>query len=228
MKNIGKYEILEKIGSGGFGTVYKGRDPFIKRIVAIKTCSTEGEEIRERFFREVEIIGNLEHPNITVVHDFGIQEDVPYIVEEYLTGEDLTHIIKGRRALSDRQKIDILLQLARGLEYAHSQQIIHRDIKPSNIRILENGRVKLMDFGIAKLAHTHSGLTQTGMTLGTASYLARNRSTASRWIFAAMSSPTAWLRMSCSPTSVPSKATPCRSSSSRSCTRSRDPYLRSG
>ena len=171
MEKIGKYEVLEKIGTGGFGVVYKGRDPFIKRFVAIKTCSSDADEMRRRFFREAEIAGNLQHRNVVTVYDFGVEGEVPYLVQEYLPGEDLDQLI-ARRALSDAQKLDYLLQIATGLQYAHAQGVIHRDIKPSNVRVVEGGRVKIMDFGIAKLAHLESQLTKTGMTLGTASYLA--------------------------------------------------------
>ena len=172
MEKIGKYDVLEKIGVGGFGVVYKGRDPFIKRFVAIKTCGTEDEQIRQRFFREAEIAGNLQHRNVTTVYDFGFHGDVPYLVQEFLSGEDLDHYVKRKAYLSTEQKLDILLQVAAGLEYAHACGVIHRDIKPANVRLLEGGRVKIMDFGIAKLANEQSQLTRTGTTLGTAAYLA--------------------------------------------------------
>jgi serine/threonine protein kinase len=172
MDKIGKYELLEKIGTGGFGVVYKGRDPFIKRFVAVKTCSSEDEEMRRRFFREAEIAGNLHHRNVTTVYDFGFQGEVPYLVQEFLSGEDLDQVIKRREHLSDDVKVDYLVQIAAGLEYAHSQGVVHRDIKPGNIRVLDTGRIKIMDFGIAKLTHVESQLTRTGTTLGTSSYLA--------------------------------------------------------
>ncbi|MDX1631279.1 MAG: protein kinase [Thermoanaerobaculia bacterium] len=172
MDEIGKYEILEKIGVGGFGVVYKGRDPFIKRLVAVKTCSSDDEDIRRRFFREAEIAGNLHHRNVTTVYDFGVHDEVPYLVQEFLTGEDLKQFIRSGQPLLDHTKVDFLLQIAEGLQYAHDQGVVHRDIKPGNIRILESGRVKIMDFGIAKLTHAESQLTKTGMTLGTSAYLA--------------------------------------------------------
>ncbi len=172
MESIGKYEVLEKIGTGGFGTVYKAYDPFIKRFVAIKTCTTDEEEVRKRFFQEAEISGNLQHRNVVTVYDFGTQADVPYLIQEFLTGEDLDRKIKRKEAIPNAEKVLFLVQIARGLEYAHSKGVIHRDIKPANIRILEDGTAKIMDFGIAKLAQRQSGLTQTGMTLGTAAYLA--------------------------------------------------------
>src|SRR4029079_14897526 len=135
MDKIGKYEILEKIGTGGFGVVLKGRDPFIKRFVAIKTCSSDDEEMRKRFFREAEIAGNLQHRNVTTVYDFGFEGEVPYLVQEYLPGEDLDQLI-ARRSLDPEQKLDYLIQIAAGLAYAHEQGVIHRDVKPSNVRVV--------------------------------------------------------------------------------------------
>ncbi|MEM8996720.1 MAG: serine/threonine-protein kinase [Acidobacteriota bacterium] len=171
MRQIGKYHVQEQIGVGGFGEVFKGFDPYIKRIVAIKTCSTHNDEIRNRFFQEAEIAGNLNHKNITTIHDFGVEGELPYLVQEYLSGEDLDHKIKRRDPLPYAEKLVYLIQIARGLAHAHEHGVIHRDIKPANIRILEDGSAKIMDFGIAKLAQQESGLTQTGMTLGTAAYL---------------------------------------------------------
>ncbi|HEX7615453.1 MAG TPA: serine/threonine-protein kinase [Thermoanaerobaculia bacterium] len=173
LTQVGKYQIVEKIGVGGFGTVYKGRDPFIKRNVAIKTCQSEEEEIKKRFFREAEFAGNLHHRNVTTIYDFGVTDDgTPYIVQEFLTGDDLDKAIKRKEPLTLARKLQILVDVCDGLGYAHAAGIIHRDIKPSNIRILEDGTVKIMDFGIAKSLVSQSTLTQTGITLGTASYLA--------------------------------------------------------
>jgi serine/threonine-protein kinase len=172
MQSIGKYEVVEKIGEGGFGSVFKGFDPHIRRFVAIKSCTSEEQEVRNRFFHEAQIAGNLQHRNIVTVYDFGLQDGVPYLVQEYLSGEDLDRKIKRKDLLALPEKLLYLIQVARGLEYAHSKGVVHRDIKPANIRILEDGTAKIMDFGIAKLADQETGLTQTGMTLGTAAYLA--------------------------------------------------------
>ncbi len=173
MKQLGKYEILERIGEGGFGTVWKGRDPFLKRSVAIKLCTSDNDELRKRFLREAEIAGGLHHPNVTVVHDFGYHDDVPYMVQEFLSGEDLSVIIRRRDAVPQLTKLRWLTDIARGLEYAHSKGVIHRDVKPSNIRILESGVAKVMDFGIAKLAEMNTqGLTRTGTAMGTIGYMA--------------------------------------------------------
>ncbi len=171
-QKLGKYEIVEKIGTGGFGVVYKALDPFIKRHVAIKTCSAGDRETRERFLREAEICGNLQHRNIVTVYEFGFEADTPYLVQEYLSGEDLDKKIKRRDFLPMPERILWLMQIARGLEFAHARGIVHRDIKPANVRILEDGTAKILDFGIAKLAQQQSTLTQAGITLGTAAYLA--------------------------------------------------------
>ncbi|MEO8432465.1 MAG: serine/threonine-protein kinase [Acidobacteriota bacterium] len=171
-KTIGKYEISEQIGVGGFGAVFRGRDPFIKRTVAIKTCQLKDDEIKNRFFREAELAGNLHHRNITTIYDFGVEDGVPFIVQEFLSGEDLDKVVKRGDPLTVPRKLEILMAITDGLGYAHKNSIIHRDIKPSNIRILEDGSVKIMDFGIAKSLLSESSLTQTGITLGTSAYLA--------------------------------------------------------
>ena len=173
LAKVGKYEILEKIGVGGFGTVFKGRDPYIKRTVAIKTCQSDEDELRKRFFREAEFAGNLHHRNITTIYDFGLtDEGLPFIVQEFLTGEDLDRKVKRKDDLPLAWRVRVLIDICEGLHYAHVAGIVHRDVKPSNIRILEDGTVKIMDFGIAKSMVSESTLTQTGITLGTASYLA--------------------------------------------------------
>jgi serine/threonine-protein kinase len=172
LEKIGKYEIVEQIGVGGFGAVYRGRDPYIKRSVAVKTCSVNDDEIKSRFFREAELAGNLHHRNITTIYDFGVENDIPYIVQEFLTGEDLDKKIKRAEPIPVVRKVEILMSIADGLNYAHQAQIIHRDIKPANVRITDDGTVKIMDFGIAKSLQTESNLTQTGITLGTSAYLA--------------------------------------------------------
>jgi serine/threonine-protein kinase len=172
LDKIGKYEVSEQIGVGGFGAVYRGRDPFIKRTVAIKTCQVNDDEIKHRFFREAELAGNLHHRHITTIYDFGVENGIPYIVQEFLTGEDLDKKIKRGEPIPVTRKIEYLMSIADGLGYAHTASIIHRDVKPANIRVLEDGTVKVMDFGIAKSLQSDSNLTQTGITLGTSAYLA--------------------------------------------------------
>ncbi|MBZ0111850.1 MAG: protein kinase, partial [Thermoanaerobaculia bacterium] len=171
MDKIGKYDIVRQIGEGGFGVVYEGLDPFLKRRVAIKTCTSEAKELRERFYREAEIAGKLQHRHIVTVHDFGVHDEVPYLVQEFLSGHDLDTIIARRTVLSSDRRLEILLDVAKGLEHAHTKGVIHRDIKPGNIRVLDDASAKILDFGIAKLANVASHLTRTGMTVGTAAYL---------------------------------------------------------
>jgi serine/threonine protein kinase len=168
---IGKYEIVEKIGSGGFGTVYKAWDPVIKRHVAIKTCEVGSKDIRNRFLREAQLAGGLQHPNITLVYEFGFEGDVPYMVQEFLSGEDLDRVIKRDAPLPLQDKLRILIGVVFGLEYAHKAGIMHRDIKPANVRVLDTRSVKIMDFGIAKSVEPADDITQTGITVGSSSYM---------------------------------------------------------
>jgi serine/threonine protein kinase len=170
--SVGKYEIRRVVAQGGFGTVFEGWDPLIKRQVAVKTCSLTDPEIRSRFEREAQIAGNLDHPSIVRVFDFGVDQGFPYLVQELLSGTDLDGMIQSGTHITAPEKLLILIQIARGLEYAHGQGVIHRDIKPANVRILDDGSVKLMDFGIAMLQQVDSRHTLEGMTAGTAAYLA--------------------------------------------------------
>jgi len=171
-QRFGKYEVISQIAVGGFGVIYKAWDPFIKRTVAIKVCASADEEIRKRFRREAEFVGNLVHRNITLVFDFGTEDGVPYLVQEFLSGYDLDHLLSAGVLGDLKTVVAILIQVAEGLDFAHKRGIVHRDIKPSNIRVLEDGTVKIMDFGIAKAMGGGSRLTQTGIALGTAGYLA--------------------------------------------------------
>lgn len=170
-KKIGKYDIVSRIGGGGFGTVYEGFDPLIQRKVAIKTCEVGNPEFRARTFQEAQLAGRLQHANITTVYEFGVEEDVPYIVQEFLGGNDLDRVISKGDPLPLPQKMKILVGVALGLEYAHRAGIIHRDIKPSNIRVLEGNAIKIMDFGIAKAQGEASEITKTGVAVGSAGYM---------------------------------------------------------
>ncbi len=171
-RKIGKYEVISQIAAGGFGVIYKGWDPYIKRAVAIKMCAVPDEEVRKRFQQEAQFVGNLVHRNITLVFDYGVEDGVPFIVQEFLTGFDLDQLVRSGAVREPRTVVAILMQVCEGLEFAHHRGIIHRDIKPSNIRILEDGTVKILDFGIAKSQAAGHKLTQTGIALGTAGYLA--------------------------------------------------------
>ena len=171
-EKIGKYEILEELGKGGMGVVYKAFDPIMEREVALKVIldvALAVPEIKQRFYREARTAGKLAHENITIVHDVGEDQGRPFIVMEYLPGYDLREILDQKRPLSLLQKLDIAAQIARGLGYSHSRDIIHRDIKPANIRIIDDRKVKIMDFGIAKLGS--SSMTSTGAVIGTPYYM---------------------------------------------------------
>jgi serine/threonine protein kinase len=167
---IGCYEIRERIGSGGFASVFKAWDAAGNREVAIKAC-TLGPDMHERFFREAELAGRLHHPNITEVYESGMEGDTPYIVQELLGGEDLSALIARREPNTLSEKIRILQGVADALDHAHRAGVIHRDVKPSNVRVLEDGSIKLMDFGIAKALGASSNLTKSGVAVGSIGYM---------------------------------------------------------
>lgn len=169
---FGRYRVVERIGGGGFSEVFRGFDPVLRRAVAIKVCRWATPEVRRRFAREAEIVARLDHPNVTTVYDFGLDGDSAYLVQELLGGEDLAHRLERSPPPPLGARVDLLLQIARGLGYAHEQGVVHRDVKPSNLRIEDGGRVKIMDFGIAALLGDATRLTQSGTVVGTAAYMA--------------------------------------------------------
>jgi tRNA A-37 threonylcarbamoyl transferase component Bud32 len=169
---IGKYVINGRIGKGGMGQVYRGYDEALDREVAVKTLTIQGtleEESRKRFEIEARAAAKLNHPNIVTVFELGQDRGIPYIAMELLPGWDLEGLLRSGESLLMQEKLDIIIQVCRGLQFAHEHHIVHRDIKPSNIRVLDDGSVKIMDFGIAKLANTH--VTRTGMMVGTVHYM---------------------------------------------------------
>ncbi len=172
MQQIGKYRVNRLIGEGGMGRVYEASDPIINRRVAIKTISQQvlqNPETRARFIREAQAAGQLSHPNLITIHDIGEDGDLPFIVMEYLEGEELTGFIsKGRLALD--VKLRLMIDMCQGLAYAHEKGLIHRDIKPANIFVTMQQQVKILDFGLAR--GLESELTQTGNVVGTPSYMA--------------------------------------------------------
>jgi eukaryotic-like serine/threonine-protein kinase len=169
---VGKYEI-EKFLGGGMSRVYLAKDSVLGRRVAIKILTDSGSgdtEAKARFLMEARLASNITHENIISVYDFGEDQGRPFIVMEYLEGESLRAALKARRVGDFAQRIRIALQVARAVGYIHSRRIIHRDLKPENIHLEPGGKVKLMDFGIAKSEGL--SLTRSGFTLGTPYYMA--------------------------------------------------------
>jgi len=170
---IGRYAIVGRIGRGGMGMVYRGLDEDLEREVAIKTLTAEGsldEDSRKRFRREGLSTAKLQHPNIVTVYEVGEDRGVAFIAMEFLQGMDLEALMRSGEELLLGEKLDIVIQVCRGLAYAHERRIVHRDIKPSNICVLDDGTAKIMDFGIVKLIGG-TQLTKTGMVVGTVHYM---------------------------------------------------------
>ena len=168
---IGKYEIVAELGQGGMGVVYKARDPFIGRLVALKTITPElvsDPEILKRFYREAQSAGTLQHPNIVTIYDLGEADGRPYIAMEFVEGESLQSIINRRARIPLAAKLKLVQQFCEGLDHAHKHGFVHRDVKPANILVTNDGVVKVVDFGIVHLESTN--LTKTGMFLGTIHY----------------------------------------------------------
>lgn len=173
---LGRYQIEKVIGSGAMGTVYLGKDPKISRTVAIKTLTHSSDdenqlqEYKKRFFREAETAGRLNHPNIVTIHDVGEEHDLAYIAMDYLPGHPLSEFTKQKSLLPAIEIIDIAIQVASALHYAHQNKVVHRDIKPANIIYdRKNKQSALTDFGVAHLADMNS--TKTGTILGTPYYM---------------------------------------------------------
>jgi serine/threonine-protein kinase len=173
---IGNYEILERLGAGGMGTVFKARHRRMKRVVAIKVLSREVAKsgpFADRFQREVETIARLSHPNIVMAYDADEAEVGPFLVMEFVNGRDLASEVEKNGPLSPGDAVDRILQAARGLEYAHTQGIVHRDVKPGNILRDVDGVVKVADLGLARLSDAggKTSLTQAGAVFGTVDYM---------------------------------------------------------
>src|SRR2546428_6768006 len=178
IQQIGKYRIVERIGRGGMGSVFKAHDPVLDRWVAIKVVSTEadsGDELRARFFHEAQACAKLSHANIVTIYDLGEADGNLFIVMELLEGEELRQLIARRTITHLEDKLPLMIQICEGLEYAHEKGVVHRDVKPGNIFVLRNGQVKILDFGIAQLAAAETGLTRAGLIVGTLQYMAPER-----------------------------------------------------
>jgi serine/threonine protein kinase len=176
-RRFGRYEILDEVGRGAMGVVYRARDPKINRTVAIKSISLAHQsrervcEFRERFLREAEAAGRLSHPGIVTIFDVGEEPEThdPYLVMEYIRGNSLDTVLQEKGKLAPDVAIGMGVELAEALECAHGQNVIHRDLKPSNILLTEHGHVKIADFGVAKL--NLDNLTLHGQVLGTPSFM---------------------------------------------------------
>lgn len=174
IEKLGRYVIVEEIGQGAMGVVYKAVDPLIDRTVAIKTINLdlskeELENFEKRFQREVQSAGKLNHPNIVTVYDVGRTEGVAYMAMEFLEGKELREILDSGVVLPIEKISHIASQVAEGLGFAHERGIVHRDVKPANVMVMKNGLVKITDFGIAQMSS--ASRTMSGMVMGSPKYM---------------------------------------------------------
>ncbi len=179
-KTFGRYQIIDKLGRGAMGLVYRAIDPLIERELAIKTLLPDlpediVAEVRERFLREARAAGKLSHPNIVTVFDVGEQDGVGYIAMELVAGRSLQQILREPESLPFDTVAEIAAQVADALDHAHGHSIVHRDVKPGNVMVAPSGRAKLTDFGIAWVPS--SSMTQTGAALGSPKYMSPEQAT---------------------------------------------------
>jgi predicted Ser/Thr protein kinase len=172
-QRIGRYELVDRLGEGGMGTLYLARDPALGRTVAIKLLSVRSAELRERFEREARAAAALKHHNIVTIYDVGDEDGQPFIAMEFVAGETLAEIVSRRAPLSPLRKIELLQELCSGLGYAHRSGIVHRDIKPANLMVSAEGPLKILDFGLARVISgpTQPELTRAGVMIGTPHYM---------------------------------------------------------
>jgi eukaryotic-like serine/threonine-protein kinase len=171
----GRYGLEEVVGHGGMSTVYKAHDSLLERNVALKILHqqyNEDEDFVERFKREARSVAQLQHPNIVTVIDRGEEDGRQYIVFEYIDGENLKELVVRKGRLDVREALEIALEIARGLGFAHDHGLVHRDVKPQNVLLNGDGGAKVTDFGIARSLDVDRGVTQTGTVLGTSNYIA--------------------------------------------------------
>ena len=169
---VGRYELIERIGRGGMGVVYRAKDTVIGRLVAVKMLVSDidvSEEARERFYREARSAGQLAHRNIITIYDFGEDHGRAFIVMELLAGQSLAAILARHERLPIEQQLEIMARMCEGLAFAHARGIVHRDIKPANLFITTDGQIKILDFGVARIAS--SKLTRSGFIVGTPDYM---------------------------------------------------------
>ena len=181
LPDIGKYKIIELVGEGAMGVVYRARDSVLDRSVAIKVMNesiARQDDLRRRFLHEAQAAASLQHPNVVTIYDLGDLDGHLFIAMEFVEGIDLEKLMESGQPLSLQAKLDILIDVLTGLSFAHKRGIIHRDIKPANIRVTDDGRAKIMDFGVAHLAS--SSMTTTGSLLGTPTYMAPEQITEGR------------------------------------------------
>jgi serine/threonine protein kinase len=178
-----RYELQELVGTGGMSSVYRAHDRLLERDVAIKVLheqfTADGEYV-ERFRREARAVAQLSHPNIVTVIDRGEQDDRQFIVFEYVDGENLKALVAREGPLPEREAIELALQVARALGFAHEQGLVHRDVKPQNVLLNDGHEAKVTDFGIARSLDVQGGLTQTGTVMGTSDYIAPEQARGSR------------------------------------------------
>jgi eukaryotic-like serine/threonine-protein kinase len=173
---LGKYPIASVIGKGSMGVVYRGIDPDIKRPVAIKTIRKDlldddkGENMSERFRREAQAAGALNHPGIVAVYEYGEDAGLAYIAMEFVEGDSLREYMARGASFDEHDSVSIMAQLLDALQFAHEHAVWHRDIKPANIMVMRNGRIKLTDFGIARIESTD--FTKTNVVMGTPGFIA--------------------------------------------------------
>lgn len=174
-RKLGRYELISELGKGAMGVVYKATDPLLNRPVAIKTInlSADAEEMADyesRFNQEAKAAGGLNHPNIVTIYDIGKSGHVAYMAMELLEGKELRAMMTPGRPQPVSRAVDIAAQVAEGLSYAHQHEVVHRDIKPANIMIVRDGRVKITDFGIARM-RTSEVQTHAGVMMGSPRYM---------------------------------------------------------
>ncbi len=176
IKNLGRYEIVRELGRGAMGVIYEAKDPLIDRMVAIKTINlkdldpNDKKEFEARFYQEARAAGRLNHPNIVTIHDLGESGGMAYIAMELLHGSELHQMLKDEQRLPIEETLNIVFQVATGLAYAHEHGVVHRDIKPSNIMVLSGNKIKIADFGIARMTASLLN-TQTGKVMGSPLYM---------------------------------------------------------